>query len=134
MASHFGHLMQSADSLEKTLILGKIEGRRRRGLQRINAWVASLTQWTWVWASSGRWWRTGKPGVIQSMGSQRVRHDERLNDNKYGKHHSSSCCTNECATVGKNMGCSISEWSQIRCLKDYELCRKILIYFLEKTW
>ena len=34
----------------------------------------------------------------------------------------------------KNMGCRISEWSQIRCLKDYELCRKILIYFLEKTW
>ena len=37
--------------------------------------MASLTQWTWVWASSGRWWRTGKPGVLQSMGSQRVWHD-----------------------------------------------------------
>ena len=33
------------------------------------------TQWTWVWASSGSWWRTVKPGVLQSMGSQRVRHD-----------------------------------------------------------
>ena len=33
------------------------------------------TQWTWVWASSGRWWRRGKPGVLQSMGSQRLRHD-----------------------------------------------------------
>ena len=32
-------------------------------------------QWTWVWANSGKWWRTGKPGVLQSMGSQRVRHD-----------------------------------------------------------
>ena len=35
-----------------------------------NGWTASLTQWTWVWASSGRWWRTGKPGMLQSMGWQ----------------------------------------------------------------
>ena len=39
--------------------------------------MASLTQWTWVWASSERWWRTGKSGVLQSMGSQRVGHDWR---------------------------------------------------------
>ena len=37
--------------------------------------MASLTQWTWVWASSRQWWRTGKPGVLQSMGSERVRDD-----------------------------------------------------------
>ena len=37
--------------------------------------VASPSQWTWAWASSGRWWRTGKPGMMQSIGSQRVRHD-----------------------------------------------------------
>ena len=37
--------------------------------------MASLIQWTWVWASSGSWWWTGKPGVLQSMGSQRVGHD-----------------------------------------------------------
>ena len=37
--------------------------------------IASLTQWTWVWGSSGSWWWTGRPGVLQSMGSQRVRHD-----------------------------------------------------------
>ena len=40
-----------------------------------DGWMASLTQWTWVWASSGNWWWTGRPGVLQSMGSQRVRHD-----------------------------------------------------------
>ena len=40
-----------------------------------DAWMASLMQWTWVWAGSGSWWWTGKPGVLQSMGSQRVRHD-----------------------------------------------------------
>ena len=40
-----------------------------------DGWTASLTQWPWVGASSGRWWKTGKPGVLQSMGSQKVRHD-----------------------------------------------------------
>ena len=38
-----------------------------------DGWMASLTQWTWVWANSERWWRTGKPGVLQSMGSQGVK-------------------------------------------------------------
>ena len=60
--------------IRKDLMLGKTEGRRRRGRQRMR-WLASPTQWTWVWASSVRWWRTGKPGVLQSMGSQRVRYD-----------------------------------------------------------
>ena len=40
-----------------------------------DGWMASLTQWTWVWASSGRWWRTRKAGILLSMGWQRVRHD-----------------------------------------------------------
>ena len=40
-----------------------------------DGWMASLTRWTWAWASSGRWWRTGKPGVLQSMGLKRVGHD-----------------------------------------------------------
>ena len=40
-----------------------------------DGWMASLTQWTWAWATSRRLWRTGKPGVPHSMGSQRVRHD-----------------------------------------------------------
>ena len=40
-----------------------------------DGWMASPTQCTWVWANSGRWWRTGKPGVLQSMGSQGVRHN-----------------------------------------------------------
>ena len=38
-------------------------------------WTASRTHWTWVWANCGRWWRTGKPGMLQSTGFQRVRHD-----------------------------------------------------------
>ena len=40
-----------------------------------DVWMASLTRWTWVWVSSGSWWWTGKPGVLQSMGSARVRHN-----------------------------------------------------------
>jgi len=56
-------------SFEKTLMLGKIEGRRRRG-DRGWCWMVSLTHWTWVWVSSGSWWWTGKPGVLQSMRSQ----------------------------------------------------------------
>ena len=65
----FGHLMWRTASSEKTLMLGKIEGRRRRGWQRIR----SLIQW--VWAISRSWWWTGKPGVLQSMGWQTVGHD-----------------------------------------------------------
>ena len=63
----FGHLMWRTDSLEKTNMQGKIEGRRRRGNRGWDGWMASVTQWTWVWANSGRQWRTGKPGVLQSM-------------------------------------------------------------------
>ena len=60
----------------KDLDAGKDEGRRRRGWQRTkDGWMASPTQWTWVWASSRSWWWTGKPGVLQSMGSQRVRYE-----------------------------------------------------------
>ena len=66
---YFGHLMWRVDSLEKTLLLGGIGGRRRRG----HGWMASLTQWTWVWVNSGSWWWTGRPGVLRFMGSQKVR-------------------------------------------------------------
>ena len=40
-----------------------------------DGWMASLTQWTWIWASSRSWWWTGKPGMLQSMGSQKVGHN-----------------------------------------------------------
>ena len=72
---YFGHLMQRVDSLGKTLILGGIGGRRRRGNRWWDGWMTSLTQWTWVWVDSGIWWWAGRPAVLQSMGSQRVRHE-----------------------------------------------------------
>ena len=72
---YFGHLMQRTDSLEKTLMLGKIEGRKRRGRQRMR-WLDGITNSrTWVWVDSGSWWWTGRPGVLWFMGSQRVGHD-----------------------------------------------------------
>ena len=69
---YFGHLRRRTNSLGKTLILGTIEGWRKRGQQRMG-WLS--TQWTWLWANSGTQWKTGKPGMLQSMGSQRAGHD-----------------------------------------------------------
>ena len=73
---YFGYLMGRADSLEKTLMLGGIGGRRREGDGRgWDGWMASPTRWVWVWVNSGSWWWRGRPGVLRFMESQRVRHD-----------------------------------------------------------
>ena len=71
---YFSHLMRSADS-EKTLMLGKIEGRRRREQQRMR-WLDGINNSMDMSLSKLRsWWWTGKPGVLQSTGSQRFGHD-----------------------------------------------------------
>ena len=70
----FGHLMQRVDSFEKTLMLGKIEGGRRRGQERMR-WLDGIIASMGMSLSSGSWWWTGKPGVLRFTGSQRVRHD-----------------------------------------------------------
>ena len=72
---YFGHLMQRTDSLGNTLMLGKIEGRRRSEQQRMRWLMASPTRWTRVWVNSRSWWWTGGPDMVQSLGSQRVGHD-----------------------------------------------------------
>ena len=72
---YFSNLMQRANSFEKALMLGKIEGRRTRGWQMMRCLDGTTGQWTWVWVNSSSWWRTAKPGVLQSTGSQRVRRD-----------------------------------------------------------
>ena len=71
---YFGHLMQRTDSLEKILMLGKIEGRMKRGWGW-DGWMTSQTRWTRVGISSRSWWWTERPGVLQFIGLQRVGHD-----------------------------------------------------------
>ena len=72
---YFGHLMQRVDSLGKTLMLGGIGAGGEGDNRGWDGWMASLTQWTWVWVNSGSWWWRGRPGILQFMGSQRVRYD-----------------------------------------------------------
>ena len=72
---YFGHLMRRVDSLEKTLMLGGIEARGKGDDRGWDGWMASPTRRTWVWVNSGSWWWTGRPDVLQFMGSQRVGHD-----------------------------------------------------------
>ena len=72
---YFGQQMKRTDYLEKTLMLGKIEGRRIRGWQRMR-WLDVITNSMDMSLSKlGRYWKTGKPGALQSMASQRIRHD-----------------------------------------------------------
>ena len=75
-ASYFGHLMWRTDSLEKILMLQKIESRKRRGQQRTRCLDGITDSWTWFWANSGI--GDGQGSLVccmQSMGSQGVRHD-----------------------------------------------------------
>ena len=75
MDEYFGHLMQRTDSFEKTLCWERLKVGGEGDDRGWDGWMASPTQWTWIWVNSGSWWWTGKPGVLQSMESQRVRND-----------------------------------------------------------
>ena len=68
---YFGHLMWRTDSLVGPWWWERLKA----GGEGWNGWMISLSQRTWVWAGSGSWWWTGRPGGLQSMGLQRVRHD-----------------------------------------------------------
>ena len=93
--------MWTANSLVKTLILGRLSAGGEGEDRRWDGWRASLTQWTRVWPNSGRWWKTGKPGVLQSVGSQRVK---RLNSWVQFSSIAQSCLTlcspTDCRTPG----------------------------------
>ena len=76
---YFGYLMPRVDSMEKTLMLGKIGGERREGWQRMR-WLDGITDsMTWVWVSFMCWWWTGKPGMLQSIGHKESDMTEQLN-------------------------------------------------------
>ena len=91
---NFGHLMWITDSFEKTLMLGKMKAGGEGDDREWDGWMASLTQWTWVCINSGSLQWTGRLGMLQSMGSQRVRHDwaTELNWTGYFKIHVFTRC------------------------------------------
>ena len=69
----FGHLILRTDSFEKTLMLERLKVGKERDDRGWDGWMSSPTQCTWVWVNSESWWWTGRPGLLQSMGSQRVK-------------------------------------------------------------
>ena len=72
---YFGHLMGKLTQWKRPWCWERWRARGEGCDRGWDGWMASLTQWTWVCVNSGSWWRTVKPGVLQSMGSQRVGHN-----------------------------------------------------------
>ena len=72
---YFGHLMWRTDYWKRSWCWERLEAGGEGDDRGWDGWMASPTLWTWVWVSSGSWWWTGKPGMLQSMGSQKVGHD-----------------------------------------------------------
>ena len=72
---YFGHLMRKLTYLKRPWCWERLKAGGEGDDKGWDGWMASLTLWTWVWASSRSWWWTGKPGVLQSLRSQRTGHD-----------------------------------------------------------
>ena len=72
---YFGHLMRRVDSSERPWCWEGLGAGGEGDDREWDGWMASPTRCTWVWVTSGSWWWTGRPGVLQNMGSQRVGHD-----------------------------------------------------------
>ena len=72
---YFGHLMWRVDSLKRSWCWEGLGAGGEGDDRGWDGWMASQTQWTWVWVNSRSWWWTGRPGVLWFMGWQRVRHD-----------------------------------------------------------
>ena len=108
---YFGHLMQRTDSLEKTLMLGKIEGRRRRGWQRMK-WLDGITDSMDMSLSKLRELVMDREsGVLQSMWLQRVRHDWGTELNWTEKTN-----TFKIRETNKLLSLESSHWKQLFCL------------------
>ena len=85
---YFGHLMWRADSLQRLWCWERLKAGGNGDSRGWDGWMASPTQWTWVWVNSRNWWWTGKPGVLQSMVLQRVGYDWATELNWF-----SDCCS-----------------------------------------
>ena len=72
---YFGHLLQELTHWKRSWHWKRLKAGGEGDNRGWDGWMASPTHWTWVWASPRSWWQTGKPGVLQSTGLQRVRHD-----------------------------------------------------------
>ena len=72
---YFGHLMRKVIPWIRPWCWERLKAGEEGDNRGWDGWMASPTRWPWAWASYRSWWWTGKPGVLQSMGSQRVRHD-----------------------------------------------------------
>ena len=72
---YFGHWCKEPTQWKRPWCWERLKAGGEGDDRGWDGWVASQTQWTWVWTKSGRWWRTGKRGTLQSLGAQRVRHD-----------------------------------------------------------
>ena len=72
---YFGHLMRRTESFERPWCWERLKVGGEGDDRGRDGWMVSLTQWAWVWVSSGSWWWTRKPGVLQSMGSQTAGHN-----------------------------------------------------------
>ena len=72
---YFGHLMRRVIHWKRPWCWEGLGAGGEGDDRGWDGWIAKLTQWTWVWVSSGSWWWTGRPGMLWFMRSQRVRHD-----------------------------------------------------------
>ena len=72
---YFGHLMRRVDSWKRLWSWEGLWAGGEGDERGSDGWMTSWTRWMWVWVNSGRWWWTGRPGVLRFMGSQRVGHD-----------------------------------------------------------
>ena len=66
---YFGHLMRRTDSLKRPWCWERLKASREGDNRGWDGWIASLTQWTWIWVYSRSWWRTGRPSMLRFMGS-----------------------------------------------------------------
>ena len=84
---YFGHLMQRANSLEQPWFWERLKAGGQGDDRGSDGWMVLMTWWVWISASSRRWWRTGKHDVLQSMGSQIVRHNQVTEQQQKGLRH-----------------------------------------------